>query len=134
MKRNVFIPILLLLLAGTGFYCQPGKIESPTLTGKLVIDGPCSNYVIQVLSGNIDSSKIVASWKDSTFGHDTTYTNVFTVSDFCTFGNNHLSQGDVFTFRITDSVPVQTCMQCLIYVPTPQKRNAVIDVQKIQSK
>ncbi|HWB93071.1 MAG TPA: hypothetical protein VG605_14510, partial [Puia sp.] len=97
------------------------------LVGKLVITGPCENYAIQLISGNIDSSKIMALWRNG----DSTYTNVFSVSNRCTFARYGLKRGDKFSFLLNDSLDVQTCMQCEIYIALPPVWNTVTGVQPI---
>ena len=132
MKRPIFF-LVVLLFAGAGFNCKPSKISPPPslLTGKLVVNGPCGFYVVQVLSGNIDSARLAKSWKYTT--GDTTFSNVFMVNDRCTFGGYGLSKNDEFTFEITDTVIVQDCMLCLIaYPPTPAVSNTVTHVQLVK--
>ena len=131
MQRIPAIAVLFLLLAGTGFYCRREKpLTAPaTLTGKLITNGPCGNYVIQVLSGKVDPSRIVASWKPDP--GDTTYTNVFKVANVCNFEGSSLAKNDIFTFRMNDTVIVNNCMVCEIYVPTPPIANTVDHVQKV---
>lgn len=99
------------------------------LTGKLIINGPCEHYVIQLQKGTIDTANIELSWYDS--DNDTTYNNVFTVANYCSFGNYGLQKGDVFTFKIDPDSPAQECPICQIFVATPTKQNAVINVQKV---
>jgi hypothetical protein len=109
-------------------HCDPGP---GSLTGKLVIDGPCGNYVVEVISGNFDSSEVDSHWTDPSTG--TAYTNVFTVTDACTFGGYNISQGQSFTFQFTpaDSTVVQNCEECLIAVPTPPVRSSVEDIMAL---
>jgi len=103
------------------------KLSEERLVGKLVTNGACANYVVQLISGKIDSSKIAASW----YNGDTTYTNVFSVSNRCDFGGNGLKAGDKFSFLLNDTVIVQNCMVCDIYVNVPNVYNTVSGVQRI---
>ncbi len=91
MSRPVIHPILLLLILGSGIMCQPERVNPPTLTGKLVIDRACSHFVIQLLQGSIEPSKIVPVWKNS--ANDSTYVNVFAVSNQCTFPYSGIAGG-----------------------------------------
>lgn len=125
--------ILLLLLAISLFTIECKKnspVSAATYTGRLVINGPCSHYVIQLVKGNFDTTKLVTSWYDR--DNDSTYSNVFTVSNYCNFGTYRLQQGDVFTFQLEPSVPPQTCPICLLFVSVPPIQNGVTNVQKIQ--
>ncbi len=124
--KKIFFPAVLLLLAGTGFYCKPSHMGA-RLTGKLVEKGPCGQYVIEVISGKIDSGKIEKTWHS---GKDTILTNVFTVENVCDFGGAGFRQNDVFTFAISEKKIPQNCAVCLIYYPVPEKRNTVVDVRK----
>lgn len=119
MKRLPTLPVFLLLLALTGTHCHRTQMNSSTSTlkGKLVVDGPCGFYAIQVLSGNIDPSRIQRTWKYEFGQTDTIYSNVFRASNICVFGGYGLSKNDTFTFRLTDSVEVQNCMICEIAWP-----------------
>ena len=102
-----------------------------TLKGKLVVSGPCGFYAIQVLSGNIDSTKIQKSWNYQFGGADTVYTHVFRASNLCVFGGYGLSRNDTFSFQLTDSVFVQNCAICEIAWPAGLNvANAVIDVHR----
>ena len=122
---------LILFLLASLFCVQCKKVTrpSPELTGKLIINGPCEHYVIQLLKGTIDTTNIETSWYDS--GNDSTYSNVFTIASFCSFGNYGLQKGDVFTFQIDPGPPGQYCPICQIFVATPTKGNAVINVKKV---
>jgi len=130
MKRSILLPIIFLLFAGTSFYCHPKKVNPDHLTGKLVINGACGQYVVQVVSGSIDPKRIASSWTD-TFSH-ITYTNVFRVANSCTFGGEGVAKDQLFTFTIPDPGPVQDCFLCQIYVPTPPVSTPVTNVQVLK--
>jgi hypothetical protein len=130
MNRFILLPIVALLLTGASFQCKPNRVEPPQLTGKLVVNAACGHYVVEVLSGNVDSARLVRSWKDS--ASDTTYTNVFAVSNACTFSGFGLSRGDIFTFTMNDTVIVQNCMLCMIFYPKPPVSNFVNHVRVLQ--
>lgn len=137
MTRNIFSSVLLLLLVSSGFQCQKHtSVQALSIppammiyNGKLVIAGPCANYVIQVPPGEVDTSLVMASWKDPST--DSIYTNVFTVSSYCTFAGYNLVKGDSLSFSFDPDPPAQTCTRCDIYVPTPSVSHAVTDVNKI---
>lgn len=128
MMKSVFL-ILIILTSLLCLQCKKNIHSGDLLTGKLIINGPCEHYVVQLMKGTIDTANIASSWYDS--DNDSTYTNVFTVANFCTFGNNGLHKGDIFTFQIDTNSPPQYCPACQIYVATPSKHNALISVKKI---
>jgi hypothetical protein len=132
MRRFIALPALLGVLFIYSFQCRRDDTNPPgdTLKGKLVLNGPCGNYVIQVLEGNISPDKMVASWKQPQT--DSVFTNVFTVANSCNFGGNNLQQEDIFTFQLDATPAPQNCMLCMIYVPTPTVSNAVKNVQKLK--
>ncbi|MEO6838080.1 MAG: hypothetical protein ABI185_06805, partial [Ginsengibacter sp.] len=99
--------ILFLFSALCGIQCKKTAPTGEVLAGKLIINGPCTHYVIQLQKGTIDTANIESTWYDSF--NDSTYTNVFTVDNLCTFGNYGLQKGDVFTFQIDPNPPAQTC-------------------------
>lgn len=117
---------VIIVLAGTS--CRRQHLFPDPLIGKVVVDGACGNYAVQVISGRIDPARIVASWPDG----DTTYTNVFTVANRCNFGGYGLKQGQEFSFQLSDSAIAQDCMVCDIYVAVPNVANTVINVQPVQ--
>lgn len=121
--------ILFLFSALCCVQCKKTILSGKVLTGKLIINGPCEHYVIQLQKGTIDTANIESSWYDPS--NDTTYQNVFTVANYCSFGNYGLQKGDVFTFEIDPDSPAQECPICYIFVATPSKQNAVINVQKV---
>jgi hypothetical protein len=73
--------------------------------------------------------QVATSWTDPSI--DSVYTNVFTVSNYCSFAAYNLSKGDSIMFSIDGNLPAQTCTMCNITVPTPPVRNAVINVTKV---
>jgi hypothetical protein len=131
MPRRITLSILLILSGLIGFDCRREKISAPELTGKLVVSGPCGEYIVQVLSGQIpDSSVLVKSWTNSQT--DSTYSNVFAVSDVCIFGAAGLVQGDTFTFTMNGSVPTEACYTCnLVLFNAPAVRDAVTNIKKL---
>lgn len=111
------------------FHCKKDTTAATVYTGKLIVNGPCDHFAVEVTGGNIDTAVIVTSWLDTE--NDTTYTNAFAVANLCTFGANLLQKGDIFTFTIDPNPMVQTCPICGISVPVPPKQNAVINVHKV---
>lgn len=77
----------------------------------------------------MDSADLVASWFDG--DNDTTYKNVFTVANYCTFGSYGLHKGDIISFQLEPNVGAQNCAICLIAVAVPPKANGVINVRKV---
>jgi hypothetical protein len=101
-----------------------------TLTGKLVLAGPCGQYTAQLLAGNIDSSLITKSWTNP--GTDSVYTNVFGIINFCHFGNYGLHVGDSFIFDVDANPSDQGCFICMLWYPQPPRTIAIKNVQKIK--
>ena len=128
-KKNMKLFPLLFAICIFNIQCKKSFITGPVLTGKLIVNGPCLHYAIKLEKGDIDTANIVSSWYNRDI--DSTYANVFTVSNYCTFGNYDLQKGDVFTFQIDPNTTVQNCAICLIVVAVPPKENAVINVNKI---
>jgi hypothetical protein len=126
-SQYALILFLLLVFTAAGIACRRQHLSSQRLVGKLVINGACGNYAVQVISGNIDPSRLLASWTDG----DTTYTNVFAVNNRCNFGQYGLKQGESFSFLLNDSLVVQTCMSCEIVVPVPDVSNTVTGVEPL---
>lgn len=139
MSPTILRPVLLALLIGTGIHCKhdnaltPTPTPTSTFTGKLVINAPCGNFVIQVLSGPIDSVQLVKSWKDT--ANDSVYTNVFTVANKCGFPQYGLVQGDVFTFKLVlpPRISMDNCLLCMVYYPTPSISYPVTSLGKVNN-
>ena len=130
MRPSRAFAIVLLILAGSGFYCKRSHEHPGQLVGRQINDGVCGNVVIQIISGNFDPSKVIASWKNPT--NDSTYSNVFAVSNPCNYAHNGIRKGQRFNFQINDSVSDEACAHCEIFVPVPSVSHAVVDVQPIQ--
>ena len=132
MQRPITLLLILFLLVLTGTPCQPTRTRpsSSTLVGKLVVSGPCGFYVVQVLSGDIDSTRIQKTWEYKFSKTDTVFTNVFRVSDICSFNGYGVGLNHTFSFEFTDSTLVENCMNCLIAWPSaPNVANTVDHVQ-----
>ena len=131
MSRHLSLLLLLITLAGAS--CKPTHVAPSSLTGKLVVNGPCGNYVIQVLQGAPPPGRVTPLWKDPV--SKMVYTNVFTVANRCSFPGSAItiSKGDVFTFEWDVSTSsLVDCMICQIFVPTPPVENIVKNIQKIK--
>ena len=116
MKALLLIS-LTALMALSRQSCHHKVLPAGCYKGRLEVKGACTNYTIKLLEGNMDTSLINATWKDSQTGK--TYSNVFALRSRCTFPSS-INQGDEFYFTI-DSNYVQRCMVCMIYYPTPEK-------------
>jgi hypothetical protein len=79
------------------------------------------NYTIKRLEGEMDTSKIVACWKDDAAGK--IHTNVFAPGCPCTFLSS-IKQEDEFFFP-KDASPIKGYAVCLAFYPAPPKRLAV---------
>jgi len=66
-------------------------------SGKLVKKGICMNYVIQVLSDNVDGNLIEKSWTNEFT--EISYKNVFGLGSICDFPED-IDEGDQFSFLI----------------------------------
>lgn len=96
--------------------CKKQNVASNCLKGRLEVKGICANYTIKLLEGNLDTSKIVANWKDEVTGK--THTNVFALGSPCNFPAT-IKEGDEFYFVLDDSR--QDCAVCMAYYPKPEK-------------
>jgi hypothetical protein len=130
MIRKFLMPLTVLLVLFSGTRCIPERNgPGPGLVGKLVVDAACGHYVVEVIQGNIDASRLVSEWKDSTT--DSIYVNVFGLSDPCYFGQYGLVKGNLFRFELDDKPPAEGCPLCYIAYRMPPVSNAVKNVQKI---
>ena len=111
--------ILLAAIAALPFSsqnCKKNNTPTACFKGRLEVKGICSNYTIKLLEGNIDTSQIVANWKDEVTGK--TYTDVFALGSPCSFPAT-LNEGDEFYFTLDTTR--QNCAVCMAYYPKPAK-------------
>lgn len=122
MRTLTIILLFTTALATSGFQCNKEKYKkiSECIKGRLEIKGICLNYVIKVLEGDIDTSKIT-SWKDPQTGTD--YQNVFALGSPCTFPAD-IKEGDEFYFHLIENIN-QDCAICEAYRPVPDKKNMI---------
>ena len=126
MKKIILFPILVFIVCSS-HDCNR-KSNSGNLIGKLVIKELCSHYVVQVIGGEVDSSKVVDGWKDEK--RNVSFNKVFTVANRCDFPANDLKEGEEFEFVFDANPAVQTCMVCMAYYPTPPKANSIKILRK----
>ncbi|MBN8854214.1 MAG: hypothetical protein BGO55_07455 [Sphingobacteriales bacterium 50-39] len=120
MHRIFQLPFLFGILF---FACKPSRMHpSGPYTGKVVGD-ICSQYTIQLLSGNMDPARYVKNWKNPST--DSIYHNVFSLKNYCDFNRLGLHRGDTFQFSLIPDSTVQNCAVCLIYAPTPPISNSI---------
>ena len=130
---------LLVLLVSSGFQCRRNNDSSSQniLTGRLVVNDPCGQFAIQVLDGQIDPDKVVASWTDT--DNDSVFQNTFRVSgirNVCSFSAYNISKGDLFQFELDPNPSIVSCNTCMIrtLLALPPIANAVKNVKKIVGK
>ena len=124
MKKFILTPFVFILLVTTD-KCK-NKKENSVYKGKLEVKGMCMNYTIKLLEGSIDTSKLVAEWKDESTGK--IHNNVFALGSVCNFPPT-ISEGDEFSFTI-DTSYISNCAVCLAYYPKPSKSIAIKVVNK----
>ena len=117
---RIFLSIFAVLILCSSYECN--KSQSGKLKGKLVIKEICSHYVVQVIGGSVDSSRVVNAWKDEK--RKLSFDKVFTVANRCDFPAN-LNEGDEFEFSFDPNPAPQECAVCMAYYPTPDKTNAI---------
>jgi len=126
MIKYVFVLLSVFVFLSCTKESNDSKINpNGCIKGKLVLKGICMNYVIEVVSGTIDSSLIESNWENP-LTHDV-YKNVFGLASICNFPPT-LNEGDEFYFTIfnfmgiPEDFPPQDCVQCQAYSPIPAKR------------
>src|SRR5215204_4718188 len=123
--KIIFLAPFVFILAITPGKCK-NKNENSAFKGRLEVKGMCMNYTIKLLEGNIDTSKLVAEWKNEATGK--THNNVFALGSVCNFPST-INEGDEFSFTI-DTSYVSKCAVCLAYYPKPAKSIAIKVVNK----
>ena len=110
--------------------CKPSRMHSSgPFTGKL-LTGVCSQYMVQLVSGDLDPSKYVAAWEHPV--NHKIYHNVFAIRNECYFGTTNVNIGDVFQFTVEADSARENCVVCFIYEPTPPVSNTVKVIQTIK--
>ena len=88
-------------------------------TGKLVIQGICMNYVIQVNDTDFPQELIEKNWTYEASG--IAYENVFALESVCDFPED-VKEGDSFNFMIGNKNKNEDgCTVCLAYSQVPKK-------------
>ena len=114
---------LLTILFLLNLTCNKSDVASVNcVKAKLVLQGICMNYVIQIVEGNVDPSLYEATWVNPM--SNVTYQNVFGLASICTFPST-IKEGDEFYFNIPKNPVTQTCPQCKAYSPTPNKKISI---------
>jgi hypothetical protein len=137
MSRSILSSLLLALLAIFASQCkQHNDLNQTILTGKLVVSDPCGLSAIQVLSGQIDPSRVTASWTDP--DNDSVYNNVFKVGGtdiYCNLAAYGLGKGDSLQFELDNNPPKMVCFTCNDANPpsVPPIYNAIKNVKKLSS-
>ena len=86
-------------------------------TGKLVIQGICMNYVIQVNDTDFPQELIEKHWTHEFLGVE--YENVFALESVCDFPED-VKEGDSFNFMIGNENE-DGCVVCYAHSPVPKK-------------
>ena len=127
MKKKSFLILFVALVTITflpAFQCRKENENiklSGCIKGRLIVKGPCAQYVIQVISGDTGNADIAANWVDPET--NTNYTNVFTVKNYCYFPA--LNPGDEFNFYFIKQVRTMDCIVCMAARVTPSQGNEV---------
>ena len=126
-EKNILLSAVLLI--ASAYQCN-NRMGSGTmkLKGRLVISEICAHYVVQVIDGNADTSKVQNGWKDEK--RNATYDKVFTVANRCGFADEKIKEGDEFEFSFDTNPPPEDCLVCMAFYPTPGKRNAIKVIKK----
>lgn len=125
--RVAFVVCLSAIVVGFSACGSAGNTSGKTkYKARFEVAGICSNYTFSVIEGNIDTSQVVAEWKDPQTGE--LYKNAFAVANPCLLPQG-LKKGDTFYFVIDEDPPKNECAVCLAYYPTPEKRLNIKIVQ-----
>ncbi|MFT3702508.1 MAG: hypothetical protein QM802_09070 [Agriterribacter sp.] len=112
------------------FACKSAqKMNADVLKGRLVVNELCGHYIVELISGQMDTAKLAVDWHDEK--RNTTYKQSFSIKNVCSFGKAALKEGDVFSFKVDSDTPPEVCAVCMAYYPTPQQSVAVKEINKI---
>jgi hypothetical protein len=111
-------PLLLLSCLLLGACKSKEVLPENCYRGKLSLTGICNGYVIELISGTVDTSKVEAQWKNPDTGK--IYKNAFALSNPCALPVS-LKEGDEFLFKLDASQLTAECVTCKAYSPTPRK-------------
>ena len=112
MKKLILVTLLTL------YSCSKSEEPKVSYIGKLVKQGICMNYVIEVNNPNFPSEYIEEKWMDEFSKVE--YNNVFTLESVCDFPD-YIEEGDSFRFEIGNNNS-NFCAVCEAYTPVPSKR------------
>ncbi len=124
--QRLFILSAIFLLSISAENCAKKQKNNTIYKGRLEIKAICMNYTIQLLEGNMDTSKITTSWINETTKKS--YSNVFGLENPCKFPAS-IKEGEEFYFVI-DTLSSEPCMVCTAYYPTPEKKLFIKIVEK----
>jgi hypothetical protein len=134
MNRRILLLVLILIVSGGIHSCKKTSAGTTRL-GKYVVYGGCGHSVIQLLDVTAaDSGVVTPSWTDTST--NITYTNVFGVSNICTFAPatvaDTLEVGDEFYFTLNGPVPDVICFMCAIWpYAMPAASNSVTNIRLV---
>ena len=118
--NRIFLALIAITVICSSYECN--KSKSGKLKGKLVIKELCSHYVVQVIDGTVDSSRVVNNWKDEK--RQVSFDKVFSVANRCDFPSS-LKEGYEFEFTFDPNPAPQNCAVCMAYYPIPDKTNSI---------
>ena len=121
MVKALLLSGIIAIVLSTQKNCSSNNLKKDCYKGRLEIKAICSNYTIKILEGNIDTSKIDASWTDENTGKK--YTNVFALDSKCSFPAD-IQQGGEFYFTINEEKD-KDCMVCMAFYPVPLKKLSI---------
>ena len=112
-------PLLLLFCLSLLGACKSQEVlPDNCFKGRLSLKGICNNYVIELIGGTIDLSKVETTWENPSTGKK--YTNAFALSNPCALPVS-LKEGDEFFFKLDSTQLTAECVTCKAYSPTPRK-------------
>jgi hypothetical protein len=111
-------PLLLLFCLLLGACKSQEVLPDNCYKGRLSLKGICNNYVIELIEGTIDLSKVETTWENPSTGKK--YKDAFTLSNPCSLPVS-LKEGDEFYFKLDSTQLTAECVTCKAYSPTPKK-------------